>query len=192
VAEPRRRRAHRIGRSPCTAPLAPQARRPRSRSRPPSPPRLWPANVAWLRPRELLQTRCSWAAPINAKKPRSFLRGFRLRGEDLNLRPSGYEPDELPGCSTARQLEREHSHRGDRVKEIWRIAFAAPRKLENSFVQAGRGAVRMTPDSWTGARLSTRLAAGVTKELTARGPGVGALRASVWPWVGSRPLVFGA
>src|SRR5258708_38806342 len=25
-----------------------------------------------------------------------------LRGQDLNLRPSGYEPDELPGCSTAR------------------------------------------------------------------------------------------
>ena len=24
-----------------------------------------------------------------------------LRGQDLNLRPSGYEPDELPGCSTA-------------------------------------------------------------------------------------------
>jgi hypothetical protein len=26
-----------------------------------------------------------------------------LRGQDLNLRPSGYEPDELPDCSTARQ-----------------------------------------------------------------------------------------
>ncbi len=26
----------------------------------------------------------------------------QLRGQDLNLRPSGYEPDELPGCSTAR------------------------------------------------------------------------------------------
>ena len=24
------------------------------------------------------------------------------RGQDLNLRPSGYEPDELPGCSTPR------------------------------------------------------------------------------------------
>ena len=29
-----------------------------------------------------------------------------LRGKDLNLRPSGYEPDELPGCSTPRQLIR--------------------------------------------------------------------------------------
>jgi hypothetical protein len=27
-----------------------------------------------------------------------------LRGQDLNLRPSGYEPDELPGCSTPRHL----------------------------------------------------------------------------------------
>src|SRR5947207_6084922 len=25
---------------------------------------------------------------------------FWLRGRDLNPRPSGYEPDELPGCST--------------------------------------------------------------------------------------------
>ena len=25
-----------------------------------------------------------------------------LRGQDLNLRPSGYEPDELPGCSIPR------------------------------------------------------------------------------------------
>ena len=27
-------------------------------------------------------------------------RGNWLRGRDLNPRPSGYEPDELPGCST--------------------------------------------------------------------------------------------
>ena len=30
------------------------------------------------------------------------LRENWLRGLDLNQRPSGYEPDELPGCSTPR------------------------------------------------------------------------------------------
>lgn len=42
---------------------------------------------------------------VNTKKPCKFktCRAFKwLRGQDLNLRPSGYEPDELPGCSTPR------------------------------------------------------------------------------------------
>ncbi len=29
------------------------------------------------------------------------------RGQDLNLRPSGYEPDELPDCSTPRWVDPE-------------------------------------------------------------------------------------
>jgi hypothetical protein len=40
----------------------------------------------------------------NGKAPRLTPAGLLiwLRGQDLNLRPSGYEPDELPGCSTPR------------------------------------------------------------------------------------------
>lgn len=40
-------------------------------------------------------------------KPR-FHELFWLRGADLNHRPSGYEPDELPDCSTPRY---QHSQR---------------------------------------------------------------------------------
>ena len=43
-----------------------------------------------------------WGAPT--KKPAQMDRLFlEWRGQDLNLRPRGYEPRELPGCSTPRQ-----------------------------------------------------------------------------------------
>ena len=44
-----------------------------------------------------------------------------LRGQDLNLRPSGYEPDELPGCSTPRQRISPETHdppRKDRSRTL--------------------------------------------------------------------------
>ncbi len=37
----------------------------------------------------------------NKKHPLRCLNDW-LRGPDSNRRPSGYEPDELPGCSTPR------------------------------------------------------------------------------------------
>ena len=42
----------------------------------------------------------------------------------MNLRPSGYEPDELPGCSTPRQLVRVRGRNGregvERELGVWR------------------------------------------------------------------------
>src|SRR6478735_9569768 len=37
----------------------------------------------------------------------------KLRGQDLNLRPRGYEPRELPGCSTPRHETLENSSPSD-------------------------------------------------------------------------------
>jgi hypothetical protein len=40
------------------------------------------------------------AAENSGRHSRIVARKIWLRGRDLNPRPSGYEPDELPGCST--------------------------------------------------------------------------------------------
>ena len=45
--------------------------------------------------------------PISAiPRMEIFLKGPLLRGQDLNLRPLGYEPSELPNCSTPRRTSR--------------------------------------------------------------------------------------
>ena len=48
--------------------------------------------------------------PFSKKPSRAVGRALNwVQGLDLNQRPSGYEPDELPGCSTLQQVRRANS-----------------------------------------------------------------------------------
>ena len=45
-----------------------------------------------------------------------------LREPDLNRRPSGYEPDELPGCSIPRSMGRAKYHSLALVQVVFKIS----------------------------------------------------------------------
>ncbi len=79
----------------------------------------------WRLPRKKPR-RLTWACSVNPR-----VGGFRfgenkLRGQDSNLRPRGYEPRELPGCSTPRPvLVASRQCNGFPPRAKWGEAFLA-------------------------------------------------------------------
>jgi hypothetical protein len=67
------------------------------------------------------QTKVTFAVPRRPTRSRSLIRGrrgpdleappFSSRGQDLNLRPLGYEPSELPDCSTPHTQDNDANRR---------------------------------------------------------------------------------
>src|SRR2546421_1838642 len=68
-----------------------------------------------------------------------------LRGRDLNPRPLGYEPNELPDCSTPRQ---SYYHK---TREIRNLKFAF-RNLKSAFRMVGLGRVELPTSRLSGVR----------------------------------------
>jgi chromosome segregation ATPase len=54
------------------------------------------------------------------------------RGQDLNLRPSGYEPDELPGCSTPRRSRHSTVAIGYATHNLSLIMFSRSKKTQQA------------------------------------------------------------
>ncbi len=61
---------------------------------------------------------------------KKYLMGKWLRGPDLNRRPSGYEPDELPCCSTPRLKRGIFYSFCKRRKYCWDLVPKTGHKIE--------------------------------------------------------------
>ena len=107
-----------------------------------------------------------------------------MRGKDLNLRPSGYEPDELPGCSTPR--DRMTDDRGR--MESSGVGVFAPLGRRGCFLRegfpSGDGASRVTEAEDGGSSVVCRLLSVVCPRLrrgsVLGGPGGDRLSRAFW------------
>ena len=65
--------------------------------------------TAWARSGHRMGTKqkaAHWGGFRPIRKLLFLIENLWLRGQDLNLRPLGYEPNELPGCSTPRLIHK--------------------------------------------------------------------------------------
>src|ERR1700679_2838658 len=69
---------------------------------------------------------------MKTREPVPFLKDSWLRGLDLNQRPPGYEPDELPGCSTPQKHHSGCGECGQTLAKFLRNFYFA--KIENAFI----------------------------------------------------------
>ena len=69
-----------------------------------------------------------------------------LRGQDLNLRPSGYEPDELPDCSTPRS----HYTKSTRKIKASNVEYAGTQMSANKYPQGDYSSVSTQQNGFHG------------------------------------------